>query len=441
MQLTLTLPKGHPASSPVTGIIQQAIDEVNNAGGGTLVLPPGQYLTGALVLPSNFCLHFEPGAELVASSQYEDYLPGETLSVAEQSNRALIYARNQHNISLTGQGRIDGNATAWFSATKDALGYRMPAQERPRIIVFEGCNNVRLQSVRIHDAPMWTVHLVACEQVFISQMVVDNDMTMANTDALDIDSCRYVHISDSHFSAADDGICLKTTRKPAPLAGPTQHVTISGCTLRSASSAFKIGTETVDDIEDIVMTGCTIYDSNRGIGIISRDGGALRRLRFSDITFNCHHANPCHWGRADPVFISCRARDPKVPPGTISQVSFNGISGTAEGAINLHSEQPGDIAWVRLSQVQLRQVACNDPQQGSYDIRPPCNPERPTGTGLDNAFLINPASGEPWGVERYPGGMPAIYATGVLHLALDNLSIERPHPLPAGWHPQAVIQS
>ncbi|MEI8634249.1 hypothetical protein P4S72_23810 [Vibrio sp. PP-XX7] len=60
---------------------------------------------------------------------------------------------------------------------------------------------------------------------------------------------------------------------------------------------LKIGTETVDDIEDIIMTGCTIYDSNRAIGLVSRDGGNFRRLQFSHITFNCRHVHPCHWGK------------------------------------------------------------------------------------------------------------------------------------------------
>ena len=59
---------------------------------------------------------------------------------------------------------------------------------------------------------MWTAHLVSCNQVFIQNLTIDNDLALSNTDALDIDSCQHVHISDSYFSAADDGICIKTTR-------------------------------------------------------------------------------------------------------------------------------------------------------------------------------------------------------------------------------------
>lgn len=440
MQLILSELPPDTEGQPVTRWIQQAIDRIGAAGGGTLIIPPGRYVTGALVLPGQFCLHLEAGAELIASPDYDDYRPGETLTVAEQSRRALIYARGQHTISLTGDGCINGNADAWFSEERDEQGYRMPARERPRMVVLEDCQHIRLQNIQLVNAPMWTVHLVSCRHVFIHQLTIDNDMTMANTDALDIDSCQFVHISDSYFSAADDGICLKTTRKPASLSGPARHITITGCVLRSYSSAFKIGTETVDDIEDVVMTGCTIFDSNRAIGIISRDGGRFQRLRFSDITFTCHYVNPCHWGRADPIFISCRHRDTRVTPGSISQVSFSGLTGSAEGAINLHSGIPGGIRHVRFSQIQFTQTASENPQQGSYDIRPPCNPARPTGSGLDNAFLINPHTGEPWGVERYPGGLPALFSRGVTQLALDNLSIERPTPLPGGWHTEPIVE-
>ncbi|SUB18835.1 Uncharacterised protein [Pantoea agglomerans] len=81
------------------------------------------------------------------------------------------------------------------------------------------------------------------------------------------------------------------------------------------------------------MTGCTIFDSNRGIGILSRDGGAMRRLLFSNLTFACHHAPPCHWGKADPLHISVRSRDPAITPGIVEQVQFSNVTGVAEGAI------------------------------------------------------------------------------------------------------------
>jgi polygalacturonase len=424
----------------VTESFQQALDAIDAAGGGTLHVPPGRYLLGTLCLPSYLTLYLEAGAALVASASYADFHQARTFSRAECSDRAMLYACGQTDITIAGAGQIFGNADAYFSSETDAHGYRMPAEKRPRMIVFEDCRHIRLHGITLCHAPMWTVHLVSCRHVSVVQVTIDNDLSMANTDALDIDSCQHVHISHSYFSAADDGICIKTTDKPDQLRGPTRCVVIHRCILRSYSCAFKIGTETFDDIEDVVMSECTIFDSNRGIGLVSRDGGHLRRLQFSRITFECHHVNPCHWGKADPIFISCRHRDPAIAPGNISWVSFSHLNGTAEGAINLHADTFGTVHHVSIDHLQLQQLPTDDPQQGLYDIRPPCNPTRPTGSGLDNAYCLNPKTGLAFGVAPYPDGLPAIYARGIAEFTLNQLCIDRPVPLPDGWDLQTIVQ-
>ncbi|MGD8106030.1 glycoside hydrolase family 28 protein [Pantoea sp. FN0302] len=440
--MLISLDDYHPAADGVTADtahFQRAINDISAQGGGTLYVPPGPYLIGSLTLPANFTLHLAAGATLIASCRAEDYTT-QTQSQAECSSRALLYAYGQKNITIEGKGRIDGNASAWFAAHADEMGYRLPLAQRPRILVLEACRQVTLQDFTIEQAPVWTIHLVSCEQVRISRLCVDNDLTMANTDALDIDSCRYVHISDSYFSAADDGICIKTTHKPTPLRGPAAHITITGTILRSNSCALKIGTETWDDIEDVVVTGCTIIDSNRGIGLLSRDGGRFRRLSFSHITFNCVYAPPVHWGKADPVFISVRPRHPEVTPGEIAWVQFSHLTGTTQGAINLHCETAGALHHISFDHVLIDQLPSEHPEQGWYDIRPPCNPANPTGMGLDNAYAINPATDRPWGVEAWPGGMPGLFAQGVTALSLSQIAIHRPDPLPPGWNPQLIVE-
>jgi hypothetical protein len=85
------------------------------------------------------------------------------------------------------------------------------------------------------------------------------------------------------------------------------------------------------------------FESNRGIGLVSRDGGAFSQMVFSNILFDCRHGDPCHWGKADPVFVSLRYRAPDVRPGNISQITFSSLNGVGEGAINLHSEIDGAV--------------------------------------------------------------------------------------------------
>lgn len=437
----LSLGDFHPVAdgeTPDTRILQQAIDQIAAAGGGRLTLPPGRYRSGCLNLPSDFELHLEAGAVLVASRHLADYQQWKALSCAEKSHNVLLYALGQRNLTITGQGHIEGDAEAWFAAEPDEQGYRVPKADRPRMIVFEDCEQVRLQDISLIRAPMWTVHLVSCRHVHIERLTIDNAMTLPNTHALDIDSCEAVFISNSYFSAADDAICIKTTFKPAGLRRPARRIAVSNCLLRSDSCALKIGTETWDDIEDITVSGCTLFDSNRGIGIVSRDGGAIRRVLFSTIAFSCHHVAACHWGKADPIFISVRTRDPAVLPGIVEQVQFSQLSGVAEGAINLHAAQPGWIRDISLNQLHLRQTVAQG-VQGQYDVRPPCNPDSPTGMGLDNAYRLDKTTGEAYGVERYPGGLPGLFARGVENLQLNNLTIQRPEPLPSGWHPDSVV--
>lgn len=424
--------------TPVTHILQQLINTLGYSGGGMLIVTPGIYLTGTLVLPSNFTLHLEAGARLLASENEKDYQTAETQSMAELSHMALIYARGARAITLSGAGCIDGNATAWFDPQPDTQGYRQPRKHRPRLLVLEGCEQVQISNITLYDSPMWTAHLVSCNRVFIRNITIDNNLTLSNTDALDIDSCQHVHISDSYFSAADDGICLKTTAKSAELQQPIYNVTVNNCIIRSKSCAIKVGTETFADISNFTVTNCIIFESNRGIGLISRDGGAFSQMSFSNILFDCRHGDPCHWGKADPIFVSVRHRSPDVTPGNITQVTFTSLNGVGEGAINLHSEIPGAIRHVSFNGLTFSQLSSTSHEQGCYDVRPPCNPERPTGMGLDNAYWVNPHTGRAHGVEQYPQGLPAIYALGVQGLHFNAIDITRPIPLPAGWDTESI---
>lgn len=437
--MQLTLSQFSPAADGITldtHCFQQALDKMATAGGGTLTVEAGRYRVGGLHLRSHCTLHLAAGATLVVSDDYCDFNQAQTQSRAECSDRAFLYAYDACDIAITGCGKICGNGASWFAATADEMGYRQPAAQRPRMIVLEGCRHVRLADFTIEDAPMWTIHLVGCREVKVQRVTVRNDLTLANTDALDIDCCQQVQIADCDFSAADDGICLKTGRYTPALQQPTRQIVIHSCQIRSHSCGIKIGTETAFDIEDVTVSNCVISQSNRGIGLVSRDGGNLRRMIFSHIVFDCHTVHPCHWGKADPLYISVRYRDPAIEPGEVSMIQFRGLSGRAEGAINFHSEPPGKIRYILVSDVQLQQTLGPSAEQGFYDVRPPCNPASPVGSGKDNAWARDPATQAVWGVERYPAGLPVLYARGVVAMRVRFCDVQRPQPLPEGWCPQ-----
>lgn len=440
----LTLAQFAPHADGVrtdTAAFKAALDQIAGHGAGTLTVPPGRYLVGGLTLPSNLTLVLEGGAVLLLSPDYADFAGCESAVTIEQSTRACLYARGRSNITICGSGTIDGNGAAYCAAEMDHNGYRAPHTLRPRVICFEDCSNVRLLDLTIRQAPVWTVHLISCSRVYLERLTVDNDLTMSNTDAIDIDSCQHVYISNCFISAADDCVCLKTTRKPAGLQQPCRYVVVSNCTLRSKSCAIKLGTESHDDIEDVLITNCVVYESNRGIGLVSRDGGNFRRLVFSNITLDCTLGQPCHWGKADPIYLSVRPRDPAVVPGKIEDVQFNHLQIRAEGAVNMHTEVTGALRDISLHAIEFQQLGSSGAEQGCYDVRPPCNPARPTGAGLDNAYLMDPQTGRAYGVHSYPGGLPAIYIQGGQDVTLNQVDIRRPAPLPEGWNLQAVVEA
>ncbi|KAK9457085.1 right-handed parallel beta-helix repeat-containing protein [Dipodascopsis uninucleata] len=427
------------SDSVLTSEFQDAIDQICKSGGGELIVSPGLYTLGNIKLGSNITINLHPGATIILSENYNDFTSFTTVSQAERSNSALLYAYKEKNISITGGGKIFGNAFKYFDSEIDEYGYRQPQPYRPRIIVFEDCENLFLEKFTIQSAPMWTVHLVSCRNVVISKITIDNELTTPNSDCVDIDSCQIVRISDCYLSSTDDCICIKTTKKPLNMQQDVSQMTVTNCVMRTKGCAVKIGTETFGSVSDVAVSNCVVNESNRGVSISSRDGGAIRGITFNNIIMNCTMADECHWGRADPIFISSLNRHEEVTPGVVEFVSFNNIMATCEGAINFYSEPRGLIRHIQVCQVSLNQKATDSPMQGFYDIRPPCDPSRPTSMGMANAYVINPDTHMPFGVHKYAGGLPALYSKGVENLTVQDLKVLRPSPLPQGWNNKSEI--
>ena len=242
--------------------IQRAIDVCAAGGGGRVVVPGGRtYLSGTIQLKSGVVLHLEESAVLLASDRQEDY-----------RDNVMIDALDARGIGLSGTGTIDGGARRFMS--KELPHIFRAGPWRPAIIRWAGCDRVTIRGVTIKDAPQWTVHLAGCERVVIEDMKILNDLKVPNCDGIDIDRCRDVTIRRCTIIAGDDCIVLKTTRKYEPY-GPIRNVRVSDCELRSTSCALKLGSETFGDMSGIRFESCRITASNRGLGIMLRDGGNL----------------------------------------------------------------------------------------------------------------------------------------------------------------------
>lgn len=425
-------------SADATAAIQAAIDRAPVR----VVLDPGLHVSAGLRLRSDVELHLPEGAELSFRPEYAAYADTQVAVTAEDSDRAMIAARGARRIALTGRGRIRANGVAGFALRDDAaMGVRVPADRRPRLLVLDGCSEVTLSDLAIVDSPMWTLHLVDCAAVRIADLTIDNDRRMPNTDGIVLDACRDVTVERCTIRTADDAVVLKTSaRDDGAAPGACARIRVAGCVLESRSCALKIGTESHGPFHDIVFEDCRIEASNRALGIFSRDGGTVEGVRFSRIALDCHETPDGFWGSGEALTITVLDRRPGRPAGAVRDVLVEDVTGVMQGAVALVSERPGGIAGVRLVRVALRQEPGPLGTGQSYDLRPTpadLDPD-PEAAGRRNAWRLG-TDGRVIGLVDYPGGMPGLFASGVDALGLDDLRVDRPTPLPPGWNPACEI--
>lgn len=311
-----------------TKAIRAAIDDAARQGGGTILFPPGRYLTGTLDLYDHITLHLQAGATILGSKDLADYpkrIPAFRSYTDNYVQYALIYAEKATNISIEGRGTIDGQGGEFV--TREYL-------IRPYVIRMVECSNVTVEDVTLRNSPMWMQHYLACDGVKIHGIRVEN-LCNYNNDGLDLDSCRNVVVSDCVIYSDDDAICLKSTSPRM-----CENITISNCVIGSHCNALKMGTETNGGFNNIAISNCTIspppksdWSKNTigisGIALEIVDGGAMDQIVIDNITMR---------GVKSPLFIRLgnRARPHKANAKTpdigkmknisISRVIANDVS-------------------------------------------------------------------------------------------------------------------
>ena len=226
------------SSKIATKSIAAAIEAASKKGGGTIYFPAGKYLTGPIHLKTNITILIDAGAELHFSDKFEDYLPmveSRYEGVDLKSFSPLFYAYKAENISITGRGLINGHGKKWWdyvlnykegqqprtalqkmfdSLNKNIILPDDPAQMkrgflRPPFIQPMYCKNVLVEGITIVNSPFWTVNPEFCENVTVTGVTINNPHS-PNTDGINPESCKYVHISNCHISVGDDCITIKS---------------------------------------------------------------------------------------------------------------------------------------------------------------------------------------------------------------------------------------
>lgn len=240
-----------------TAAVQGTIDAAAAAGGGRVLLPRGIYCCGSLRLRSHVELCLEAGAVIEGGVRSEDYrsFPTNVCAVCpEKSSKVFLYAWDEEDIAITGAGTIEGRGPEFFDRTKLRYGrfWDKPALPRPRMVQLVRCRGVRLEGVRFHDSPGWTMLIRQCERVRVDGIRVEADPRIINSDGIDFDGCRDVRVRNSRFDTGDDCLIMRAMREPGSDEKVVcEDVEVSDCTLLSGCQSVRIGCPSDDTIRNI----------------------------------------------------------------------------------------------------------------------------------------------------------------------------------------------
>jgi len=320
-----------------------AIQAASQAGGGTVVIPAGIWLTGPIELKSNINLHAESGALVFFDKSPEEYPVFLADYEGQPRIRALspIYAREAENIAITGQGIFDGNGQDWrplkevkvpVKEWKKRLeispcvvqgkegGIWFPTQTayqgclkgepdvlapgadigaalreaaehydyyRPVMVSIVKCHRVLIEGVTLQNSPAWNVHPLFTTNLTIRNVNIKNPSYAQNGDGLDLESCSRVHVHNVLFDVGDDAICMKAGKNAVArkIPGPTEDVYIHDCVVNHGHGGFVVGSEMSRGVRRIRVENCTFIGTDCGIRFKSAigRGGVVEDIDIENI--------------------------------------------------------------------------------------------------------------------------------------------------------------
>lgn len=267
-----------------TEAFRQAVEQLAGQGGGTITVPAGHYATRSIQLRSHMTLQLEAGALLDFTDDIENYevIPMEFEGIAGTMYKPLIFASGEEDVSVIGQGKMNGNGARWWRESK-----RLP-HRRPYFVCFHDCRRVRLEGVTLENSPVWTVHPIYSEDVVIHGVKIKNPADSPNTDGIDPDSSRNVRISDCIIDVGDDCIAIKSGTEDTPDKRPCENITITNCNMLHGHGGVVIGSEMSGGIRNIAISNCVFQDTDRGIRLKTRRrrGSAMENMVFENIVMD-----------------------------------------------------------------------------------------------------------------------------------------------------------
>lgn len=266
-----------------TAPLQKAIDTCA-LGGGIVEIPAGTYLSAPLVLKSNITLQLDKGATLLGSPDHADYRAKTLFGLPDLES--LLSAENATNITITGEGTIDGNGETWWREARTIKDHGVLGNHpRPKLVVLDHCKHVRIEGVTIQNSPMWQLVPYYTDDLVVRHVRILAPANSPNTDAIDPFSSSNVIIDHVYSDVGDDNVAIKSgaINSPGPDA-PSRNITITDCTFMHGHG-LSIGSEIAGGAQNITAERIHFDGTDNGIRVkANRDRGHdVSHLVFRDI--------------------------------------------------------------------------------------------------------------------------------------------------------------
>lgn len=292
--------------------------------GGKVIIPKGYTYTAAIHLQDNVNLHLEDGANVMFTTDYDQYLPTVRTrweGVECYNYSPMVYAYQKKNIAITGNGLLDAQASKeqyWLPWKNDdylpeeqqdadrAELFRMgeegvPVEERqfggghylrPCFLQTMECENVLIENITIKNSPFWMVHPVETNYLTVRGITVDSHGY--NNDGVNPESCKNVVIENCTFKTGDDCIAVKSGRNADGRnnAIPSENIVAQNNTYVTGKGACgTIGSEMSGDIRNVFFRDNVSESTVEHLQAISLKtngdrGGIIENIYFKGIEAN-----------------------------------------------------------------------------------------------------------------------------------------------------------